>query len=201
MRLLMLDNYDSFTFNLAHYLLELGADVQVVRADEISARDALASGADGFVISPGPGRPAQAGESMALVRACFDSGKPLLGVCLGHQAIAAEFGATIIGADQVMHGKTSPILHDGDGIFANLPSPIAATRYHSLVVDRASLPEELRVTATANDGSVQSLSHRGRPIHGVQFHPESIASEHGHALLRNFLAIVEETVRAEAGLG
>lgn len=191
MRILLLDNYDSFTFNLVLYLQELGAEVIAVRSDQISAAEAVASGADGFVISPGPGKPAGAGQSMALVRACYESGRPLLGVCLGHQAIAAEFGARIVRADQAMHARTSPVRHDGSGVFDGLPSPMTVTRYHSLVVDRASVGGQLRLSAAADDGSIQGLSHSERPIHGVQFHPESIASEHGHALLRNFLRIVE----------
>ena len=198
MRLFLLDNYDSFTFNLVLYLQELGAEVVVARADQVDPRDAVQSGADGFVISPGPGHPRNAGISMALVRACFEERKPLLGVCLGHQCIAAEFGANISRAERVMHGKVSRIAHDGSGVFDDLPSPLAATRYHSLIVDKRELPAELRVTAEAEDGTVQGLAHRGRPIHGVQFHPESIASEHGHALLRNFLSIVEQSARAPA---
>lgn len=191
MRLLVLDNYDSFTFNLVLYFRELGADVTVVRSDEISAAQAIANGADGFVISPGPGRPEQAGESLALVQACFETSRPLLGVCLGHQAIGAHFGAKVVRARQVMHAKTSPIDHDSSGLFAGLPSPITATRYHSLTVDPESLPAQLRINARAEDGTVQGLSHCERPIHGVQFHPESIASEHGHALLQNFLRLVK----------
>jgi anthranilate synthase component 2 len=187
--ILVLDNQDSFTFNLVLYLRELGAEVTVVRSDEISADEAMASGAEAFLISPGPGKPADAGASIDLVRACVAAGKPLLGVCLGHQAIAAAFGATITRAAAVMHGKTSQVRHDGSGVFAGLPSPVTATRYHSLVVDEAELPESLLVNARAEDGTVQGLRHRELPIHGVQFHPESIASEHGHELLRNFLAI------------
>ncbi|MEO6360472.1 MAG: aminodeoxychorismate/anthranilate synthase component II [Sphingomicrobium sp.] len=198
MRLLLLDNYDSFTFNLVLYFQELGAEVLVVRADRIDPQDAVQSSVDGFVISPGPGHPRDAGQSMALVRACFDARKPLLGVCLGHQCIAAEFGAQITRAEQVVHGKTSLIVHDRSGVFTDLPSPIAATRYHSLIVDPRGLPEDLRVTARAEDETVQGIAHRRRPIHGVQFHPESIASEHGHALLGNFLSIVEQSARTAA---
>lgn len=199
MRLLVLDNYDSFTFNLVLYLQELGAEVTVVRADQISAAEAMASGADGFVISPGPGKPRDAGQSMALVRACFEANKPLLGVCLGHQAIGAEFGSRIVRADHAMHAKISLIRHDGSGMFAGIPSPMTATRYHSLVIDRAGMSDDLRVVAQADDGTIQAISHRVRPIYGVQFHPESIASEHGHQLLRNFLNVVEGSPAAARG--
>jgi anthranilate synthase component 2 len=199
MRVLVLDNYDSFTFNLVMYLRELGADVAVVRSDEISAPAAIDSGADGFVISPGPGKPKDAGQSIPLVRACFDTGAPLLGVCLGHQAIGTAFGADVVRAATVMHAKTSPIDHDGTGVFEGLPLPLTATRYHSLVIEREGIGEDLIVNAEADDGTVQGIRHRHRPIHGVQFHPESVASEHGHALLRNFLKIVEASPRAERG--
>lgn len=199
MRILVLDNYDSFTFNLVHYLQELGAEVTVVRADEVRAADAIASGADGFLISPGPGRPQDAGQSMALVRACFEEERPLLGVCLGHQAIGAEFGARIVRAERVMHARTSTISHDGTALFSGIDSPMTATRYHSLVIDPDSLPECLIVSARAEDGTIQALSHVARPIYGVQFHPESIASEHGHAVLRNFLNIVEHRSAAAPG--
>ena len=199
MRLLVLDNYDSFTFNLVIYLQELGAEVTVVRSDQIAASEAIGSGMDGFVISPGPGKPQDAGQSMALVQACRDHAKPLLGVCLGHQAIGAVFGARIVPARYVMHAKTSPIRHDGSGVFAGIPSPITAARYHSLVIDGAEMSDDLRVVAQADDGTIQGLSHREMPIFGVQFHPESIASDHGHALLRNFLAIVERSSGAVRG--
>jgi anthranilate synthase component 2 len=199
MRLLVLDNYDSFTFNLVLYLQELGAEVAVIRSDDITAAEAIASGAEGFVISPGPGKPEEAGNSMALVHACLETAKPLLGVCLGHQAIGAALGARIVRAEQVMHAKTSPIRHDGSGLFADLPSPMTATRYHSLVVERQGLTADLVITAEAEDGTIQGIRHRSLPIHGVQFHPESIASEHGHALLRNFLRIVERSSAAGQG--
>jgi anthranilate synthase component II len=184
---LLIDNYDSFTYNLWHYLGELGAEVQVKRNDAISVADALALRIDGIVISPGPSDPDHAGICLELVRRAGNM--PVLGVCLGEQAIGQAFGGKIVRAPEPMHGKLSAIKHDGTGVFAGLPSPFAATRYHSLTVERASLPESLRVTATTEDGVVMGLEHRERPVHGVQFHPESIASEHGHALLRNFLTL------------
>jgi anthranilate synthase component 2 len=183
----VLDNHDSFTFNLIHYLRELEQEVRVARADEARAADAMATGADAFLISPGPGTPEQARASADLVATCSLAKKPLLGVCLGHQVIACHYGASVVRADQVMHGKLSHIQHDGEGLFQGLPSPFAATRYNSLVIDRASVPDELAITATAEDGTIQGIAHRELPIMGVQFHPESIATEHGHDLLRNFL--------------
>lgn len=182
--ILVIDNYDSFTWNLVHYLQELGQRVDVVRNDEISAGQALSSGADAFLISPGPKTPDDAGVTLDLVAACAAERRPLLGVCLGHQAIGQHFGGHVVRGG-LMHGKTSPVSHDGSGVFAGLPSPFTATRYHSLVV--VDVPDVLRVNATASDASVMGLRHRDLPIHGVQFHPESIATEHGHALLANFL--------------
>jgi anthranilate synthase component 2 len=191
--ILVIDNYDSFTWNLVHYLRELGAQVQVARNDEMSAAEALASGAHAFLISPGPGTPDLAGISLDLVAACAAGRRPLLGVCLGHQAIGQHFGGRVIAAPRVMHAKVSAIDHDAEGLFAGLPSPFAATRYHSLVVSEDGLPDALAVTArAAADGSVQGLRHRHLPIHGVQFHPESVASEHGHRLLANFLELVRQ---------
>jgi anthranilate synthase component 2 len=186
--ILVVDNYDSFTWNLVHYLRELGAEVRVVRNDEIGVSDALASGADSFLISPGPGTPADAGISLALVGACAEARRPLLGVCLGHQAIGQHFGGKVVAAPQLMHGKTCPVEHDGSGIFQGIPSPFTAARYHSLVVEANSLPDGLVVNASTGDASVQGFRHRELPIHGVQFHPESVASEHGHRLLANFIA-------------
>ena len=188
--ILVIDNYDSFTWNLVHYLMELGVEVKVVRNDALTVADALASNAHGFLISPGPKTPDQAGISLDLVAACADAGKPLLGVCLGHQAIGQHFGGRVVRGG-LMHGKTSPVTHDGSGLFAGLPSPFTATRYHSLIVE--GVPDTLIVNATADDGSVMGFRHKQLPIHGVQFHPESIATEHGHAMLANFLAL--------AGLG
>ena len=184
--ILVLDNYDSFTWNLVHYLMELGAEVEVARNDALSAAQALASGAQGFLISPGPCTPNEAGISLELVAACAAAHRPLLGVCLGHQAIGQHFGGRVVRGG-LMHGKTSPVSHDGSGVFAGLPSPFVATRYHSLVVEDA--PESLIVNATADDAHVMGFRHRELPIHGVQFHPESIATEHGHALLANFLKV------------
>ncbi|MEC7817892.1 MAG: aminodeoxychorismate/anthranilate synthase component II [Pseudomonadota bacterium] len=189
--ILVIDNYDSFTFNLVHYLMELGAEVRVERNDALTASEAVASGAKGMLISPGPCTPNEAGVSLDLVAACADAGLPLLGVCLGHQAIGQHFGGRVVRGG-LMHGKTSPVDHDGSGVFANLPSPFTATRYHSLVVE--DIPNVLHVNATSEtpglDGtSVMGFRHRELPIHGVQFHPESIATEHGHALLANFLEI------------
>ena len=189
--ILVIDNYDSFTFNLVHYLMELGAEVQVVRNDAISAGQALSSGAKGFLISPGPCTPTEAGISLDLVAACADAQRPLLGVCLGHQAIGQHFGGRVTRGG-LMHGKTSPVDHDGSGLFKGLPSPFTATRYHSLIVE--DIPGELVVNATSEtpglDGtSVMGFRHAELPIHGVQFHPESIATQHGHELLANFLEI------------
>ena len=187
--LLVLDNYDSFTWNIVHYLREIGAEVRVERNDSITAGEALASGAAGFVISPGPGRPEAAGETPALVAACAEARRPLLGICLGHQAIAQHFGARVVRAPTVVHGKAGAVRHRGTGLFEGLPSPFAATRYHSLIVAADGLPLCLEVNAEADDSTIQGLRHRSLPIHGVQFHPESVASEQGHELLANFARI------------
>ncbi|WP_126173480.1 anthranilate synthase component II [Altericroceibacterium xinjiangense] len=189
--ILVIDNYDSFTFNLVHYLMELGAKVEVVRNDAISAAEALASGAKGFLISPGPCTPNEAGVSLELVAACADAARPLLGVCLGHQAIGQHFGGKVVRGG-LMHGKTSPVTHDGSGVFAGLPSPFLATRYHSLIVE--NIPDCLAINAESEtpglDGTcAMGFHHHDLPIHGVQFHPESIATEHGHALLANFVEL------------
>lgn len=187
--LLLLDNYDSFTYNLFHYLGELGAEVVVRRNDAIGVAAALALGPAAIVISPGPCDPDRAGISLDLVRGAAEV-CPVLGVCLGHQAIAQAFGGRIVRASQVMHGKRSAIEHDGQGLFQGLPSPFMATRYHSLVAEPASLPACLEVTARTPEGVIMAVAHRDRPIYGVQFHPESIETEHGHRLLGNFLALV-----------
>jgi anthranilate synthase component 2 len=184
--ILVVDNYDSFTWNLVHYLMELGAEVEVVRNDAMSAGQAISSGAEAFLISPGPCTPNEAGVSLDLVAAAADAGRPLLGVCLGHQAIGQHFGG-LVERGGLMHGKTSPVLHDGTGLFADLPSPFTATRYHSLIVNDVAAP--LVVNATAADGNVMGFRHATLPIHGVQFHPESIATEHGHAILANFMRL------------
>jgi anthranilate synthase component 2 len=187
--ILVIDNYDSFTWNLVHYLREIGAAVHVVRNDMIGAAEAMQTSAEAFLISPGPGTPDEAGVSLDLVAACAEARRPLLGVCLGHQAIGQYFGGKIVRAPQPMHGKTCLVDHDGSGLFAGLPSPFKAARYHSLAVAEESLPSYLIVNAEAEDMTVQGYRHRDLPIHGVQFHPESIASEHGHQLLKNFLRL------------
>jgi anthranilate synthase component II len=188
--ILVIDNYDSFTFNLVHYLMELGAEVQVVRNDAMTASDALASGAEAFLLSPGPCTPNEAGICLDLVAACAEARKPLLGVCLGHQTIGQHFGGRVVRGG-LMHGKTSPVSHDGTGLFDGLPSPFIATRYHSLIVE--DVPDCLIVNATSDDGHVQGFRHVDLPIHSVQFHPESIATEHGHDMLANFMRIAGMT--------
>jgi anthranilate synthase component II len=195
--ILVVDNYDSFTWNLVHYVMELGAEVRVVRNDELTAAEVLASGARAILISPGPCTPNEAGISLELVAACAEARRPLFGVCLGHQAIGQHFGGRVVRGG-LMHGKTCPVEHDGTGVFADLPSPFTATRYHSLIV--TDVPEALTVNATAADASVMGLRHRELPIHGVQFHPESIATEHGHALIANFLRLagIDHVTRAAA---
>lgn len=185
--ILLIDNYDSFTWNLVHYLGELGARVEVRRNDALDVQAAMALRPAGIVLSPGPCDPDQAGICLPLTLAAAEAGVPLLGVCLGHQTIGQAFGGKVVRAGQIVHGKTDLIHHAGAGVFAGLPSPIRATRYHSLVVDRASLPAALEITAWTEDGTIMGLRHRDRPVEGVQFHPESIASEHGHAMLRQFL--------------
>ena len=185
---LLIDNYDSFTYNLYHFLGELGAEIEVRRNDQLSADEALDMRPQGIVLSPGPCDPDRAGICLDLVEKA--AGKlPVLGVCLGHQSIGQAFGGKVVRAPAPMHGKTSAIRHEGKGVFADLPSPLTATRYHSLTVARDSFPEELEITAESEDGVVMGLQHREFPLHGVQFHPESIASEHGHALLGNFLKL------------
>jgi len=183
---LLIDNYDSFTYNLWHYLGELGAEVEVRRNDALSVAEALALNPEGIVISPGPCDPDRAGICLDLIRTA--AGKvPLFGVCLGEQAMGQAFGGKVVRAPQPMHGKVDTIHHDGTGCFAGLPSPFRATRYHSLVVDRASLPNTLHVSAWTEDGLIMGLTHNDLPVWGVQFHPESIETEHGHAMLRNFV--------------
>ena len=185
--LLLIDNYDSFTYNLVHYLGELGADVRVVRNDAMTVQEALAERPELIVLSPGPCDPAQAGICIPLTKAAAAADVPLLGVCLGHQTIGEAFGGKVVRCHEIVHGKMGAMHHDGKGMFRGLPSPFLATRYHSLVVDRDSLPDCLEVTAWLKDGTIMGLRHRSLPIEGVQFHPESIASEHGHRMLRNFL--------------
>lgn len=187
--ILVIDNYDSFTFNLVHYLLELGARVEVVRNDAVTATQALAMRPQAVLLSPGPCTPNEAGVCLDLVAAAADAGLPLLGVCLGHQALGAAFGGAVVRAPQVMHGKTSAMTHDGTGIFAGLPSPFEATRYHSLIVRDDDLPDCFAVNARSPDGIIMGMRHKQLPMHGVQFHPESIATEHGHAMLANFMTL------------
>lgn len=185
--LLLIDNYDSFTYNLVHYLGELGAEVRVYRNDALTVEDAIAMNPAGVVLSPGPGTPSQAGICLDMVRAAARADLPLLGVCLGHQSIGEAFGGVVIRHDEIVHGKAGYVQHSNTGVFKGLPQDFQATRYHSLVVERKSLPDDLKVTAELKDGTIMALEHKTKQIHGVQFHPESIASEHGHELLKNFL--------------
>ncbi len=187
--LLLIDNYDSFTYNLVHYLGELGADIVVKRNDALGVNEAMAMAPEAILLSPGPCDPAQAGICLELTRAAAGAQVPLMGVCLGHQAIGEMFGGKVVRCHEIVHGKMGSMKHDGTGVFAGLPSPFDATRYHSLIVERASLPDCLQVNAELEDGTIMGLRHKELPIHGVQFHPESIASEHGHKLLQNFLDI------------
>ena len=184
--ILVVDNYDSFTWNLVHYLAELGAETRVVRNDDLTAAEAWALKPEAVLLSPGPCSPNEAGICLDLLATAPET-MPIFGVCLGHQAMGQAFGGEVIRAKALMHGKTSPIEHEGRSVFRGLPSPFTATRYHSLAVKRETLPDVLEVTAWTADGEIMGLSHRTRPIHGVQFHPESIATEHGHDLLANFL--------------
>jgi anthranilate synthase component 2 len=194
--IVLIDNYDSFAFNLVHYLGELGADVVVRRNDKLAAEDVLAFDPDAIVLSPGPCTPNEAGICLDLIAKA--SHIPILGVCLGHQAIGQAFGGEVVRAPSPVHGKLSEVRHQGQGVFHGINGPFKATRYHSLVLDRATLPADLAVTAETDDRLVMGLSHASRPVHGVQFHPESIASEHGHLILKNFLEIAE-TWNATAG--
>lgn len=189
--LLLIDNYDSFTYNLVHYVGELGVDVVVKRNDALDVQEAMAMNPSGILLSPGPATPDQAGICLALTAAAAETKTPLLGVCLGHQTIGQAFGGDVIRCHEIVHGKMGTMHHDGKGVFAGLPNPFQATRYHSLVVDRITLPDCLEVTATLADGTIMGLQHRELPIQGVQFHPESIASEHGHALLQNFVNMMK----------
>ena len=187
-RVLVIDSYDSFVYNLVQYLGELGADPIVHRNDQITVDDALTLEPDAVLVSPGPGRPESSGIICDAIEAFAEVGTPVLGVCLGHQAIGHVYGAAIVRAPELMHGKTSPIEHEGHGVFAGLPSPLTATRYHSLVIDPATVPEQLEVTARSVDGIIMGVRHRELDVEGVQFHPESILTGCGHDLLRNFLA-------------
>ncbi len=187
--ILVIDNYDSFTFNLVHYLLELGAETEVVRNDMLTAAEAIAMRPQAVLLSPGPCTPNEAGVCLDLIAAAAREQLPLLGVCLGHQSLGQAFGGAVVRAPQVMHGKTSAISHDGSGIFAGLPSPFEATRYHSLIVREDDLPDCFAVSARSPDGIIMGMRHKTLPLHGVQFHPESIATEHGHAMLANFMTL------------
>ncbi|HSP27573.1 MAG TPA: aminodeoxychorismate/anthranilate synthase component II [Ilumatobacteraceae bacterium] len=187
-RVLVIDSYDSFVYNLVQYLGELGADPVVVRNDELTVDEAVALAPDAVLLSPGPGRPETSGIICDAIGAFAALGTPVFGVCLGHQAIGHVYGADVVGAPELMHGKTSPILHDGAGVFAGLPSPLTATRYHSLTLAPDSIPDDLTVTARSADGVIMGVRHRTLEVEGVQFHPESILTGHGHDLLRNFLA-------------
>jgi anthranilate synthase component 2 len=189
--LLLIDNYDSFTYNLVHYLGDLGAEVEVVRNDAITVQDAIAMRPAGIVLSPGPCDPSQAGICLSLTKAISEMDIPLLGVCLGHQTIGEAFGGKVVRHDEIVHGKMGDMMHHNKSVFKGLPSPFKATRYHSLVVDRDSLPDCLEITAELEDGTIMGLMHKTKPLHGVQFHPESIASEHGHQLLQNFVDLVK----------
>jgi para-aminobenzoate synthetase component II len=184
-KILVVDNYDSFVFNLVQYLGQLGAECTVVRNDEVTADEA--SKYDGVLISPGPGTPEKAGVSIDMINYCADKKIPLFGVCLGHQAIGVAFGATVSRAPELLHGKTSQVIHEGAGVLSNLPSPFTATRYHSLAVEQATISDQLEVTSRTESGVVMSLRHKTLPIEGVQFHPESVLTEHGHKLLANWL--------------
>jgi anthranilate synthase/aminodeoxychorismate synthase-like glutamine amidotransferase len=198
-RVLVVDNYDSFVYNLVQYLGELGAEPVVHRHDALTVDEAMALDADAVLISPGPGRPEDAGISNDLILAAGSAGVPVLGVCLGHQCIGAVFGGQVVRAAEIMHGKTSMVTHRGVGVFAGLPDPLEATRYHSLVVDPATVPDVLEVTAETADGVVMGLRHRDLPVEGVQFHPESILTGHGKDMLRNFLAATRGTAERTAG--
>jgi len=187
-RILVIDSYDSFVYNLVQYLGELGAEPIVVRNDELTVDEAIALAPDGVLLSPGPGRPEDGGIICDAIPAFAATATPVFGVCLGHQAIGHVFGASVVGAPELMHGKTSPINHEGIGVFAGLPSPLTATRYHSLTLDPATIPDTLAITARSADGVVMGIRHRSLDIEGVQFHPESILTEQGHNLVRNFLA-------------
>ncbi|ASM72586.1 MULTISPECIES: anthranilate synthase component II [Roseobacteraceae] len=189
--LLLIDNYDSFTYNLVHYLGELGAEVAVHRNDALNVQEAMAMNPAGILLSPGPCDPDQAGICLALTQAAAETRTPLMGVCLGHQTIGQAFGGKVVRAPDIVHGKMGTMQHSGTGLFAGLPTPFDATRYHSLIVDRATLPDCLEITAALDNGIIMGLQHRDLPIHGVQFHPESIRSEHGHALLKNFLDLLK----------
>jgi len=198
-RILVVDNYDSFVFNLVQYLGQLGADCTVKRNDEVQASDA--QGFDGVLISPGPGTPEEAGVSIAMIDYCAKNSIPLFGVCLGLQAIGVAFGATVSRAPELLHGKTSQVVHEGKGVFKDLPSPFTATRYHSLAVEKNTVPQELEITGSTDSGIVMSLRHKSLPIEGVQFHPESVLTQHGHQMLANWLVECGDADAPERAIG
>jgi para-aminobenzoate synthetase component II len=193
-RVLVIDNYDSFVYNLVQYLAQLGAETVVLRNDEVGSVDVDA--ADGVLVSPGPGTPERAGASIDVIRRCADTGKPLLGVCLGHQAIGVAWGGVVDRAPELLHGKTSQVVHDGSGVLAGLPSPFTATRYHSLTILPETMPAELEVTGRTESGVIMALRHRTLPVHGVQFHPESVLTDGGHRMLANWMAEAGHPVAA-----
>jgi para-aminobenzoate synthetase component 2 len=199
-RILVVDNYDSFVFTIVGYLQQLGAECDVVRNDEVTPDEAV--GYDGVLVSPGPGTPEAAGVSMAMIRACADRSQPMLGVCLGHQALGVVFGATVCRAPELLHGKTSRVIHDGTGVLQGLPSPFTATRYHSLTIDPPTLPGELLATGHTESGVIMAVRHESLPLHGVQFHPESVLTEGGHRILANWLVLcgMRDAVQRSAGL-
>uniref|UniRef100_A0AAU2V662 Aminodeoxychorismate synthase n=1 Tax=Streptomyces sp. NBC_00003 TaxID=2903608 RepID=A0AAU2V662_9ACTN len=199
-RILVVDNYDSFVFNLVQYLYQLGAECEVVRNDEVSLEHAQ-DGFDGVLLSPGPGAPEQAGVCVDMVRHCAATGVPVFGVCLGMQSMMVAYGGVVGRAPELLHGKTSPVLHQGTGVFAGLPSPFTATRYHSLAAEPATLPGELEVTARTEDGIIMGLRHRELPVEGVQFHPESVLTEHGHRMLANWLVRCGDAGAVERSVG
>ena len=199
MRILVVDNYDSFVFNLVQYLGQLGAECVVVRNDEIKVSDA--DSFDGVLISPGPGTPEEAGISMEMIKYCAEKKIPLFGVCLGHQAIAAVFGGRVSRAPELLHGKTSQVHHQGSGVFKELPTPFTATRYHSLAVEKDSIPPTLEITGSTESGIVMGLRHKSLPIEGVQFHPESVLTEHGHAMLANWLEMCGDKEARKRAIG
>ena len=198
-RILVVDNYDSFVFNLVQYLGQLGAQCTVKRNDEVTPEDA--AGYDGVLISPGPGTPEEAGVSIEMIKYCAKNSIPLLGVCLGHQGIAVAFGATVSRAPELLHGKTSQVEHQGGGIFSGLPSPFTATRYHSLAVERQTVPDVLEITSQTDSGIIMSLKHKTLPIEGVQFHPESVLTEHGHQMLANWLVQCGDELAPQKAVG
>ena len=198
-RILVIDNYDSFVFNLVQYLAQLGTECTVVRNDEVEASEA--SEYDGVLISPGPGTPDKAGVSIAMINYCAENSIPLFGVCLGHQAIGEAFGATVSRAPELLHGKTSQVIHNGTGVLSNLPSPFTATRYHSLAVERQTVPEVLEITGSTDSGVVMSMRHKTLPIQGVQFHPESVLTEHGHLMLANWLVTCGDPSAPQRAVG